>query len=711
MGTAAWVKMDPRRALGSVCLLLSVWVAAFAPACTPAATDDDGAFDEAPGKQPWSEEELSCGSNDDCAHGEACEDGRCRMARCAQSFESKPPLGGTRYLGIDDELVVVSDASYLDSFSGESGGYVASHELDAVVMGVVAGNFDGRVPRGLAIALDDESEVELELATGKRSLLTGVFPKAIAAGDVDGDGLDELVVVDDTEVAICHVDTDTCSHLSLSGGFGTDVAVADVDADGYAEVVVLVEQTNASALIVWNEDAEVTGQDASVSIGLDVQALAMAAGDVDGDGAAEIGILVDGGWLGFAKDQLRLLSGAGATLSTLDVDADAIDLAMGDRDADGKAEVALLRDDLVLELLEAKNGSLVSVFSAEITVASEVSRIAMLDFDGDSAAAEIVDGPELVAGALVPTMVVAYPPYPGAYGDGSPGVYVGESSDVEEAISSSVSLGIGIMVGFGVETPLLEASVSVSLERSIELTHSVERSMSIGRYFSMEADLENFPAQNGAVVVSCGCFHRYRYRSVDENGVVGGSGQVFEIFLPVGGQTQPISTQRYNAMAAETGTMPVIDIPYRLGDLASYPATPSTFAGQPIAHEDMLFPSPPTFHASELAEVNFRLSAAETETNSVSMSTTIGVKGSLGAAGVEVELSGSAGFSQGYEISVGNELLFWGWIPPIVDDPKTPEDEYLQHRYAFSPQVHRQWYENAAGERAAYYVMGYTATR
>ncbi|MBW2459692.1 MAG: hypothetical protein JRI68_34700, partial [Deltaproteobacteria bacterium] len=59
----------------------------------------------------------------------------------------------------------------------------------------------------------------------------------------------------------------------------------------------------------------------------------------------------------------------------------------------------------------------------------------------------------------------------------------------------------------------------------------------------------------------------------------------------------------------------------------------------------------------------------------------------------------------GYSIKVGHSNLFAGSVPPVPDNPETPEDEYMLNRYSFTPVVYKQHYLDSYGEDAAYYVM------
>ena len=125
----------------------------------------------------------------------------------------------------------------------------------------------------------------------------------------------------------------------------------------------------------------------------------------------------------------------------------------------------------------------------------------------------------------------------------------------------------------------------------------------------------------------------------------------------------------------------------------------------------MLFPEIPSYQISDVGFVSFWLVAGETQTNEVATTTTMGVESSFGAAGVSLNTDVSIGVGQGYSVSVGKSTLFAGGIPPIPDDPNTPEDEFDVFRYSFSPYVYRQRYVDAYGAEAGYYVMHFAVSQ
>ena len=69
------------------------------------------------------------------------------------------------------------------------------------------------------------------------------------------------------------------------------------------------------------------------------------------------------------------------------------------------------------------------------------------------------------------------------------------------------------------------------------------------------------------------------------------------------------------------------------------------------------------------------------------------------------------GWGQGYSVRVGESAFFGGNLPPLPDNPDTPEDEYLEYAYTTMPFVYREHYTDADGNDAAYYVVSYAVAQ
>jgi hypothetical protein len=689
-------------------------------ACTVPA--DEGLDDD--GKTPGAtnlnhDENVACVSTDECGDGEVCEDGICQMARCVESYDSSPPMGINRYFGTDGEFAVISDNTWVDAFEGSDGTYINSWDLSAIggqVVDVAGGNLTGLRPHSVAVAVEFSDVVQIRGPGGMTELNIGIWPKALAAGDVDGDSIDELIAFgEDGTIVLCQVDTGECSAAGIDGVTGKDVAVADVDGDGYDEPMFLIDYQGSSEVIVWNTDAEITGQDATFGWGFNFPIVAISAGVITpGAPAADLVMLEDGGWWGWSSDKLHVFNPASESFTAqVDINGHTLDIAAGDRNSDDVAEIAVLRDDKQIELMSFNGAQLTTTLTVPVTVGDSAQRISFVDWDGDSASGRLVEGPELIAGRSLPIAALMFPPYPAgaAVGALSANITLGDTESSDESMSDTVSLSVGMGVSFGAEAFGFKAKVGGYFNSSVSQTKTVTKSFSAGARYWILAQPDLHGTSYAPVVMSCGCYHRYRYQTEDPAGLIGGSGQVVDIFAPVGGQTQLWSSLRYNAMADAVGTLPKIEVPIRVGDEKSYPTTELSIDGWEIDPDDMVFPETPSYQVSDVGFVSFWLIAGETVTNEVAQKTTLGAKGSLGAGIVGFDTDVSVGVSQGYSVSVGNSTLFAGGIPPVPDDPNTPEDEFEVFRYSFHPYVYRQKYVDAFGEEAGYYVLHFSVSK
>jgi len=266
--------------------------------------EEEDRFDpgDGPGQTPWNHDEnVLCPNGNECGEGEVCENGVCQMARCAEPYESQPPMGINHYFGTDGEMAIISDDSYVDAFEGNGGAYINSWDLSGEsvkIVDVAGGNLTGSRPQSVAAAIEFSDTVRLFNAGGTQSINVGIWPKALAAGDVDADGTDELVALSSGgEIRVCGVEVGQCAGWNFSASVeGKDVAVDDVDGDGFEEAIFLIDHGGESQIIVLNTDHEKTGQEETTGWQFNFPVRSFAAGDLDGDKVAEIVTLEDGGW-------------------------------------------------------------------------------------------------------------------------------------------------------------------------------------------------------------------------------------------------------------------------------------------------------------------------------------------------------------------------------------------------------------------------------
>jgi len=233
--------------------------------------------------------------------------------------------------------------------------------------------------------------------------------------------------------------------------------------------------------------------------------------------------------------------------------------------------------------------------------------------------------------------------------------------------------------------------------------------MYIGTGYTLIADPGLYGPHYGGVVLSWGCYDGYEYTVDDPSNHLGGvDGEDVVFAVPTGGGSSIWSTPRYNALAAISPDLPEVNIPYRVGKVDSYPSTPEKLDGTRLKNKDMLFTEPPTVVASDVSRVSWTTRVSESQTNQINEDLDVSTNAGVTVGGVSVGVGVSAGFGSGYSIRVGQEARFSGTLPPLPDNPSTPEDEYSAHSYGLKPYVYVQDYKTGDGAEASYYVQTYT---
>lgn len=714
-------------------LALAAGVAALTAGCSQSFEQDDYTEDlpptpEGPGTDEWSDEDVTCLATTDCGVAEACIKGVCQMARCQDGpYESFAPIGEAHTFFYDREILSLDGDMYegeywVDGFAPGDG--AVSYGGGSWPFGtqklvdVTGGNVYGNDLETLMVATEGSTALRAVQGSQVNELDLGFVPVAIAASDFDHDSVDEAVALSaDGTFALCEVEKGTCEAWAFEGDIeGQRVAAGDVDADGYAEAVFSIKNGGQLQLVTWNPHYEITGEVDLSAVAPSVdEYVALDVGDVNGDGRDEIVGLDEAGYFNSVYDNLHVyeaLDGQVTRILDMNVDADSKDIAVADTNMDGAAEVVLLFDTKSVRLYQSPGdpGTLNEVYTSELSVSGNPQRIALADTDGDSPAATLVTGPELVTGDVVPVSTMVFPPYSRSHSEGVSTLLVGDGTTSSEAFTDSVSLRVGVEVGVeaGI-SGLFAASVAGKLTREISTSQTLTKQTMIGTRFFMRADPELHGQNYGVVILASGCFHKYVYQLSDPASRLGedADGGRFLVVVPVGGQTTIWSTNRYNAMAEAVGGLPTINVTASLGDPSSYPSSPTRANGEPVAPEDMVFPEPPQYLTSDVGEVGWWLEVGESQSNATTLSTDIGVSSSINAGGFKFGAEVGVGLGSGYAVTIGSSAFFSGSVPPMPDDPDTPEDEYQTYAFSFSPVVYREPYTTASGQEASYYVLNY----
>lgn len=706
-----------RQALWSLALALSAGLLACSQSDfgRPMSGEDwdrpgDGARDAHP--------EIVCDTNRDCGAAEMCVDGICQMARCDDAYNSRPPMRSGKRFFLDRELVVADGSGSVAGLSPEASFmHATSWQASGGVTDVAAGQFSEDAPESLVVVRAGSKTVELLGAAGSSSISLSYPPAAVAAGDIDGDGRDEAIVLGQFgNVSICDMGSGECESYDDIEGDGLDITSGDVDADGFAETILLLGNGDERRLHVWNHDRETTGQQDFWVDGIDPYLMAIDAGDFDGDGIVEVAGISRDHNFSLSNGKLFIFAIQGSTVTVAqerEIHDSSLDVAAGDFDADKHDDVVILRENDRVELFRPskKTLALVSEGVHGIGGVSGARRVATSDVDGDSPRVRLMnESGELLPGPIVPLVAIHFPPYDAERSSGKSSAFIGDAENQGKTLDDTITMRVKAEIGVEAKLPLsLGASLTTSIGREVTRTNSTTTTYSIGRRTIAEPTPEMQGYDEGLMLLTCACYHVYRYELQDPKQRLGLDLQEtqFVVALPVGGSFSAWSSDRYNQVAETLGGLPIMEIPYEVGNPRSYPKGPQRADGSPIPQADVVFDSVPSLLVGDVGAVGWWLTREEVEATTEAVSHSWDVSGSLKLG--PFKFGGGTGSTQtsGYTITASHQTIFGGSVPPILDDPATPEDEYLEYAFSFAPFVYVDHYTDANGQEAAYYVSSF----
>ncbi|MEN0068141.1 MAG: VCBS repeat-containing protein, partial [Myxococcota bacterium] len=558
---------------------------------------------------------------------------------------------------------------------------------------------------------------------------------AAASGDVDGDGIDEVVALDDADrVWICELEPDGCDAFDINDALDQlDVTVADVDGDSIEEpILLLVDATSSYAFAFDAHNDEIGVVGSYFGRVDDEQVTRIAAGDADGDLVAELVALRDPCVFDVCNDQLLLiestiLDGKGefqfASRLTMG-NATVIDVAAADTDADDDVEVlALSSNDNTVLVHEVGPAAFIEVDAwANLPGTGAATRIAMADHDGDAPRATLLDGPQAVEGDLVPLAMILVPPYDRQYSAGDAGVSFGTSEGTSKSQSEGTSFGVNFSIGArGALVPgLVTIKAGAKFSQKVSSTKSFRERYNVGSRHSVKGNPTQLGPFHAGVILGWGCYDSYLYELDDPEGKLSDGKQRIDrnqmlLNVPTGGGEALYSSARYNAMVDRLGSLPRFEIPYEVGNPDTYPQAPEKLDGYPLGPDDVVFPEPGTYEVSDIGDSSFSLSYTKTETTSTSTSRSVGINGGVSVGnkilGVDVGAGADWGWTDGYSVGVSEGAFFRGGTPPIPDDPSTPEDEFAVNKFRYQPWVYLQAWTNPFDEPASIVVLTYSVQR
>ncbi len=702
-----------------------------------------------PGTDGWAEETVGCEEQSDCNIGESCLNSVCQPSQCDGGLAlSQAPIGSTYTFFEDNEIGIVdkskAEGSYwIDSYApfSTTTDYESSIEFsDAQLVDISGGRFTKNQKKAEYVAaIDGRTSLGFTTSHGGSGstdwISLGYEPAALDAGDTDADGLDEVIVVsEEGSISNCHMDSKTCERWNFSEGDTDlsliDVAAGDIDGDSVDEIIALVDVDGSPLVYVLNQDYEDKNQPQTYQAYVE-DAIRLDVGDLNGDKVDEIAVLRDIGSLNPFDSEFDIIevlnviapvssdSDVGDLTTLAGIEATGLenleDIEIADTDADTQSEIFVVdSEEGLLVAFDLEETTLRPRFEEELAVNLDPYRIALSDTDGDSPQATLTSGgPTLAKGAPIPSAMILMPPYDQRHSASPSSSFYGASESTSETYSDTISLGMKVDVGVKVEfLDMFGASFGTSLSWRVRQTYGEGFRTSVGERFGMKADPEMYGPHHGAVVLYWGCFDTYTYEIDDPNGLVSNmDGENFVLTVPVGGSSSVWSLSRYNAMAEALGTLPILKVPYTVGDVDDYPRTPERIDGTPIPQEDMVFKDPTWYTAPDVGSIAYRSSFSNEVSNWTSWSTTLGTSAGITVAGMNVGVGSEYGFGESYRLALGESAMFSGSVSAVPDDPETPEDEYEMYTFRFVPVVYRHWYTNPMGEDAALFVMTYAAER
>ena len=346
---------------------------------------------------------------------------------------------------------------------------------------------------------------------------------------------------------------------------------------------------------------------------MDSGANRLTVGDMDGDWAAEIVTLEDGGWWDYVDDTLNVFTvdpsdDEGMLAWMLEYTLDGFDviydLELADTNLDQEAELYLLAPDAEVYSLAYTSQGFQELDYVVYSPSVAPERIAVADHSGDAPVATLKSDAQTCSGRAIPLVTLILPPYDSTHSDGVSTVFYGDGSQTSESVTDTVSLGVGVDVGVsvGMEDVFdvkMSTSVSWKMSQSTTLTDTIY----VANRYSLTADPEMYGPNYGGVVLAWGCFDAYVYEVDDPGNHLGGDGGKIVLTVPTGGGSSIWSTARYNAMAEVYDNLPVVSIPYTVGKVDSYPSDGETMEGVELTNSDLIFPEPQELRVSDVGKV------------------------------------------------------------------------------------------------------------
>ncbi|MDH3439701.1 MAG: FG-GAP-like repeat-containing protein [Gammaproteobacteria bacterium] len=218
---------------------------------------------------------------------------------------------------------------------------------------------------------------------------------AAAAGDLDLDGNDDLVVSGQNDAAVFLSSGGTSyTSRSLPGSGGVDITIADLDNDAYPDAI-MVDARDRAVRLMTNSG---NGRDYSSQRLVRGSVSGVSAEDLNGDGDVDLLLAIDGEDLELPESKIVLQRSDGTFPAGSAIGASALrKMIAGDVDGDSIADIITLNDAGVHQMYKGGSGGGFDLQPEQI-VSNGMQSIVLVDFNNDQSLDLIMGG--RVAGVL-----------------------------------------------------------------------------------------------------------------------------------------------------------------------------------------------------------------------------------------------------------------------------------------------------------------------